>query len=198
MSIEVEAKIRIGNPDAIRANLSRSGAKFVGRRFEVNGFFDDAARSLLSRDEGLRLRSMREESTRKETAVITFKGPQQSKGPKHGQGTNDLKRREEIEFGIDDYEKASALLARLGYTPTLAFEKRREIWTLMDCELVIDELPVLGFFMEIEGPSENRVRETMSVCDLLGHATITDSYIKMLQEAVRAGKARGPIIRFPT
>lgn len=190
MSVEVEAKIRIGNPDAIRANLSRSGAKLVGRRFEINGFFDDASRSLLSRDEGLRLRSMRDESTRKESAVITFKGPQQ------GKGQNDLKRREEIEFGIEDYDKASALLGKLGYSPTLAFEKRREIWTLMDCELVIDELPVLGFFMEIEGPSENRVRETMSVCDLLGHATITDSYIKMLQQAVREGKARGPIIRF--
>ena len=52
------------------------------------------------------------------------------------------------------------ILAALGFTPALVYEKRRETWRLGKVEIVIDELS-FGLFMEIEGP-EQGIREVES------------------------------------
>ncbi len=186
MATETEAKMKVEDLDAVRARLRALGAKRVGSRFEINAFFDTPQGSLKSRDQGLRLRTMKDEAGRS-TSVITFKGRAQA---------SQVKSREEIEFGIGNFDDASALLGKLGYTATLAFEKRRETFELDDCLVELDELPHLGTFVEIEGETESRVLALRTRLDLDAFPLISKGYIRMIDELVRAHPNLGPTVRF--
>ena len=188
MPVEVEAKMKVADLGVIRERLRASGAARVGQRFELNAFFDTPDRALKSRDEGLRVRSMTDEAGAT-TAVMTFKGPHV------GKSGDALKRREEIEFAVGDLDAAAALLARLGFGRTLAFEKRRETWTLHDCFVELDALPHLGTFVEIEGAADAIavVRTTLA---LDGEPLITRGYIGMMTKLVAERPELGPIVRF--
>lgn len=189
MPVEVEAKMKVASLAPTRERLVAFSATRVDARFEVNAFFDTPDRALKSRDEGLRVRSMTDEAG-DITAVMTFKGPHV------GASEDALKRREEIEFAIGDFDAAAALLGRLGYVPTLAFEKRRETWSLGGCLVELDELPHLGTFVEIEGDAEaiEAVRTTLG---LDAEPLITRGYIGMMTRLVATRPELGPIVKFP-
>jgi adenylate cyclase class 2 len=174
MAIETEAKIRLADRDhaaALRARVVEFSGMRVGSRFELNTFFDTADARLRSRGEGLRLRRMRDDATGRSTAVVTFKGPILP---------GEMKRRDEIECEVADAELATQLLAKLGFDATLSFEKQREIWTLDGCEVVIDELPKLGHFVEIEGSSEAVIRSVIKKLDLSDQPLIKTGYASMI------------------
>jgi adenylate cyclase, class 2 len=171
MAIEIEAKMAVESFDAVRATLRSLDAQRTGERFEVNAFFDTAARALLARGEGMRLRLERDAATGQERTVITWKGPVQP-GP--------LKSREEIEFEVGSRDKAAALLGKLGYVRTLEFEKRREIWRLEPCEVVLDEVASLGRFVEVEGPDESAVMSVRERLGLSDRPLIKDGYATLL------------------
>jgi adenylate cyclase class 2 len=171
MSLELELKVKVQNFDAVRKALSEAGAKYVGAVLETNTFFDTPDKSLLAQDKGLRLRKTCDDHTGQEHFVITVKGPAQA-GP--------FKSREEAETDVDDGDRAAGVLQALGYRPELSFEKRRESWTLEACKIELDELPILGRFVEIEGPDEptvTRVRDRLGLANL---PSIKTGYITML------------------
>jgi adenylate cyclase, class 2 len=106
--------------------------------------------------------------------TITFKGKLQP--------GSTLKTREEIEFKVDGAESADELFQRLGYSAMLAFEKRRETWNFADCEIALDQMPYLGTYVEIEGPSDEAVfaaRKSLNLADL---PLISRGYISLLAE----------------
>ncbi|MFT3786703.1 MAG: class IV adenylate cyclase [Tepidisphaeraceae bacterium] len=187
MPTELEAKMKLIDRRAVEQRLRDLNAVDRGSRFEVNAFYDTPERKLLSKDSGVRLRSMRKPDG-STTCVITFKGPQ-AKGQ--------LKSRSEIEFGIEDIEKARDLLAELGYSKLLLrFEKRRHTYDLGNCEVVLDELPHLGSFIEIEGPDEASVMATRDQLGLANEPLITRGYSSLLDAAICAGEIAGPDVRF--
>jgi adenylate cyclase class 2 len=150
MALEIEIKIRVTEHQSARGLLASLGAQRQGRRLETNTFLDTADGRLVSSGEGLRVREYRELESGKVSVEITHKGPKQA---------GDLKIREETEVEVSSYRDAVKLFGELGYEVKLSFEKRREIWDLGECEVVLDELPEqLGTFVEIEGPSESAVR----------------------------------------
>ena len=171
MAVEIEAKMSVDDLEAVRHRLRERGATRAGNALETNTFFDTEDRSLLAADEGLRLRRTRDAETGAEQHVITYKGPRQ-------QGR--LKAREEVEVGVQGSEGAAELLGRLGYQRMLSFEKRRESWLLDGCKVELDEVPLLGTFVEVEGPAEDavlRVRESLKLSD---RPILKSSYIAML------------------
>ena len=175
MGLEIEAKMKVDDFDAVRRRLGENGAERVGAVLETNSFFDTPARSLRNADKGLRLRTARDVGTGVEKFVITVKGAQR-------QGV--LKTREEAEINVDRGDNAEEVLKALGFAPTLSFQKKRESWKLGGCKVELDELPLLGRFVEIEGPDEPavmRVRETLRLSD---HSLITTGYISMLSQRV--------------
>ena len=42
-------------------------------------------------------------------------------------------------------------MERLGYRKSWIYEKKRQVWVLDGVEVLIDELPLIGNFIEIEG-----------------------------------------------
>ena len=73
-------------------------------------------------------------------------------------------------------------LKGLGLVPTLSFEKKRQHWQLDECTIVLDTLPYLGDFIEIEGPSERSVREVRERVGLGDQPMIGPSYIALLMD----------------
>jgi adenylate cyclase, class 2 len=171
MGIEIEAKMKVDDHATVRASLDECAAERVGEFLETNTFFDTEDRSLLTADQGLRLRRLHNLQTNEESYVLTFKGPR-----KHGQ----LKSRDETELAVNSGHDAADLLQCLGYSRVLTFEKKRQSWKLEGCQVELDELPYLGSYVEIEGPTEQMV---LGVRDKLGLSTrplIKASYIAML------------------
>lgn len=187
MPLEIEAKMKVDDHAPIRERLHECGAERVGEYLESNTFFDTEARSLLAADHGLRLRQQRDMATNREIFIITFKGPRQ-----HGQ----LKTREEIELTVGSGRDAIALLASLGYSPVLTFEKKRQSWNLDRCHVELDELPYLGNFVEIEGPGEQLILAVREKLGLHGRPMLKTSYVAMLMDHVQRRGITGRVLTF--
>lgn len=172
MSIEIEAKMRLRSPEAFLKKLEQAKAKPVGKQQELNIFFDTPDHRLRSADEGLRIRITTDEGTGKKTTKLTHKGPRA-----HGR----LKHREEAELEIADSQAMMNILEALGYEDALSFEKVREMWLLDGCEIVIDQLPYLGTFVEIEGETEKSVMSMREKLGLAEEPLIRSSYASILQ-----------------
>ncbi len=65
----------------------------------------------------------------------------------------------EIEVEVSHFADARSILQNAGLVPKSYQETRRETWHLDEAEVVIDEWPWLRPFIEIEGDSEQAVRD---------------------------------------
>ena len=65
---------------------------------------------------------------------------------------------EEIEIIVNDFDAAATLMSKLGFNDRLHQESYRETWKYGDFQITLDEWPVIGTFVEIEGPNEEGVR----------------------------------------
>jgi len=172
MPIEIEAKVSVPEVDVVRKRLQEVGAEPAGSVVETNTFFDTDDRSLLAADKGLRLRKKVNASDKTDVKyIITFKGPR-----RHGQ----LKSREEVELVVEAEREAMSLLACLGYSRILSFEKRRESWKLGGCSVELDELPHLGTYVEIEGPNEGAINKVRDQLHLTDRPLVKASYVALL------------------
>ncbi len=176
MPLEIEAKFRVSSHDAIRSRLRELGAVRSGAVLEINHIFDNADRSLLTADRGLRVRSSTVLDGVERPSTLTYKGRRVG-GP--------FKRRAEIETVVGDPEAACRLLTALGFVEAVAFEKRRESWRLGDCRVELDELPHLGLYIEIEGPDEATVQRAREQLGLQRERSIQSSYIALLIDHCR-------------
>ena len=176
MGLEIEAKMKVDDFDAVRRKLVECGARRAGAVLETNVFFDTPDGSLVKADRGLRLRTSKDVETCLERFVITVKGPAQP-GP--------FKRRDEFEVGVDAADRATDVLRSLGYELDLSFQKRRETWKTSGCTIELDELPILGRFVEIEGPDEASVARMREMLGLTTFESIKTGYITMLTRHLR-------------
>lgn len=69
----------------------------------------------------------------------------------------------ELEVEVDDFDKTNLILKELGYTPKGYQENRRIQYILNDVEIDIDMWPLIPTYLEIEGPSEESVYNTLSI-----------------------------------
>jgi adenylate cyclase, class 2 len=170
MPQEIEAKMKVADHDPIRQRLKQNGAQRQSLELETNIFFDSPGSELQKAGKGLRIRIAQNESGQNH-CTVTYKGPL-----KHAV----LKTREEIEFTASDPEAAKTLLERLGYAPTLTFQKKRETWKFANCSVELDTMPHLGTFIEIEGPTDKDVMEVRQKLALSDLPLISTAYVSLL------------------
>lgn len=151
MAREVESKWKIEAPGPLRERLAAAGAMCEGVRMERNHLYDTPERRLFRADCGLRLRIERGEGEPADAlATLTYKGARASE-------VAGVKSRDEFESSVGNPEAIDRALQALGYGPTVVFDKRRETWRLRAATVTLDELPRLGWFMEIEAGSGDEV-----------------------------------------
>ena len=174
---ETEAKFYIQDLDRIRTRLHELQANLIQPRvLESNIRFDLPDASLRSERRVLRLR-------RDTEARLTYKDPSQNE---HG-----VLSRREIEFTVEDFDKARDFLDALGYKPVFYYEKYRTTYILestsklvnlrqqaaglQSCHIMLDELPY-GNFVEIEGESVEQIQDISKMLNLRWDTAIAKSY----------------------
>ncbi|MBN1846259.1 MAG: class IV adenylate cyclase [Sedimentisphaerales bacterium] len=172
MHTEIEAKIAIEDPDLLIQRIDQYGGQRKREVIQRDMFFDRPDHSLRTADCGLRLRQEKYQDCVK--TLLCFKGPRQPDRP--------YKQRQEIEFEASDALLARQFLYALGFESTLAYEKRRCEWQLKDCIVCLDKVVELGHFLEIEGPSDQAIRQVQSLLDLADKPNIKQSYAALLAD----------------
>ncbi len=173
MGLEVEAKLRVESHDAVRQALVGAGAAPLGAVMETNHILDADDGSLRAAGAGLRVRVSAPLQDDDATVTLTYKGRRERSA---------LKRRPEIEVVVAEADTTLQLLARLGYVERVVFAKRRESHRLSSCRVELDELPLLGCFVEIEGPEEESIQRVQALLGLSDLPHLSRSYVSMLVE----------------
>jgi adenylate cyclase class 2 len=168
---EIEAKLKVDSRQEVEGRLAEVGAEFVEEQLQTDMYFDNPDAALKSSDRALRLRQQR--AGQKEKAFLTYKGAKQK---------DDFKRRQEIEIEISDVDSTEELLSALGYEKALVFEKKRRVWRLEDCVVSVDELPLMGSFVEIEGPDGESIADVQKRLGLSDLPNIIESYARLMEE----------------
>jgi adenylate cyclase class 2 len=177
---EIEAKLKVEALEIVERRLRACRGLFVRETRQRDTYFDTPDRRLTRGDACLRLR--RERTGPREQLILAYKGPKEQ---------DDYKRRTEIEVEVRDARATELLLAALGYEKALAFDKRRCLWTLHNCEVALDELPLLGMFVEIEGPDSARIAQVQEMLHLAHVPHTMDSYAGLMaRELSRLGEGR--------
>jgi predicted adenylyl cyclase CyaB len=174
--LEIEVKIPIPNPRALRARLRAQAYRPGPARPETNWLFDDAHGTL--RRSG-RLLRLRQSGAR---WLLTAKGPRQLRGS--------LKSRPESETTVADGAQTRALLELLGYRQTLAYARRRTLWTRpgQRGEIALDATP-FGVYLELEGPPA-WIKSTARALALDLHRAEPRSYPELYAAHAARGQAR--------
>ena len=168
---ETEAKFYVLHLDKIRRRLLELKARLIQPRvLETNLRFDLPDGSLRAKGQVLRLR-------RDTESRLTYKGA--------GQNTNGVLGRKEIEFVVEDFEKASQFLEALGYRQTMVYEKYRTTYELDDVLIMLDELPY-GNFVEIEGDTNEQIQAIATRLRLDWSAAIGMSYTGLFENLRKA------------
>jgi len=170
---EIEAKFYVKDLKQIEARLHNLKARLKQARIhETNIRFDTPNQDLHREQRVLRLRQ-------DDKVRMTYKD-----ASKNEQG---VLNRMEIEFVVEDFERAKRLLEALGYEKSLFYEKYRTTYELDNTYVMLDELP-MGSFIEIEGESIDSIREIGRKLGLKWDTAISTSY-SALFERVRKAKA---------
>lgn len=170
---ETEAKFYIQDLNRIKSQLEKLSAQLIQERvLETNIRFDLPGATLRAQGRVLRLR--------RDTDVrLTYKGASTNE-----QG---VLSREEIEFVVEDFEKARRFLEALGYQKLVYYEKYRTTYEWNKTHVMLDELPY-GDFVEIEGETVETIRMVTDQLNLDWAVAIGTSYSALFDRVRRALK----------
>ena len=173
MALEIELKLKVESFEATVERLKQLGAKFAGDFFQTDAYYDDAEDSLVKSDRCLRIRKHKNHIG--EAIELTYKGAREN---------HRFKSRREIGLKVDKADELAQLFEQLGYERRLVFEKKRSLWNFKNCEVALDELPLLGKFVEIEGPSDEMIEAAQKELGLEKFKHISQSYAHLVEEAI--------------
>jgi adenylate cyclase, class 2 len=171
---EIEAKFYVRDLNRIKSRLHELNAHLLQERvLETNIRFDLPGARL--RAEG-RVRRLRCDTSTK----FTYKSASTNQ-----QG---VLSREEIEFEVEDFDKAKRFLEALGYQKLVYYEKYRTTYALQPSEgfvqIMLDELPY-GPFVEIEGETVDAIHAVADQLGLNWNTAIATSYNTLFDRARR-------------
>ena len=174
MRTEIEAKLKVESLEEVKHRLTELGAEFLEEQLQTDCYFDDVKTTLTKADKCLRLR--RQLVGESEKIFLTYKGAREK---------DKFKKRQEIEIEVEDGDLTEKLLLALSYEKILVFEKKRRVWRLGECEVALDEVPLLGDFVEIEGPDGERITDVQRDLGLADLPHIRESYAFLMAEKLR-------------
>jgi adenylate cyclase class 2 len=165
---ETEVKFYVRDLYQIKSRLKELGAHLLQERvLETNIRFDLPGTPLRAQGRVLRLR-------RDTDARLTYKSASQKE--------EGVLSREEIEFVVEDFEKAKRFLEALGYQKLVYYEKYRATYQWNETLIMLDELPY-GDFVEIEGENVDAIRGVADKLNLHWDAAIAASYNALFDRA---------------
>lgn len=143
MQTEYEAKFLDIDKDEVRGRLKNAGASLERAEFLQKRWVFDLPTEKRSKENFMRIRD--------EGGTVTMTW-------KEFAGT-EIDHPQELELVVDSFDKAVEMLTRLGCIATSYQETYRELWHLDLAKITIDTWPFYPPFVEVEGASEEIVRE---------------------------------------
>lgn len=171
MYTEIEAKLKVESLDEVKNKLIELGAEFVGEQSQEDILFDDTTGTMAKNDSCLRLR--KQVMSGRTKYILAYKGAKEK---------SSFKKRCEIEIEVNNGDSAKELLSALGYEKKLVVEKNRFLWKLRGCEIALDTLKLLGYFVEIEGLNEKAIKDVQKSLGLENLKHIPKSYASLVSE----------------
>lgn len=169
---ELEIKIKIDSKDhfqQIFAACKKAYGPPLSHVLQLDEYYDTPDRQLLKQDLVIRIRSVGENKT------IALKSPRIDL-------PSGMNKRIELEFKAQDGGEVLEQLKQQGLHAYDMAEKER--WTFLhnDCEIVIDHLPFIGFFLEIEGPDEIAIQNIVHALKLTSCEVVRKNYGELMRE----------------
>ncbi len=174
MCVEIEAKLKVDSLEQVTAKLTELGAEFQQEQLQMDYHFDDSNMTLQKTDCCLRLR--RQRVNKSERFFLTYKGAKEK---------SSFKKRREIEIEVVNGDSIQKLFSALGYEKVLVIEKKRLTWHLGGCVIALDQLPLIGNFVEIEGPDEQKIADVQKNLGLSILPHIRKSYAALMRARLR-------------
>jgi len=171
MYVEIELKLKVGSLPEVEQKLSELGAEFLAEQLQTDYLFDEANAALTTTDRCLRLR--RQSVAGSERFFLTYKDAKEK---------SNFKKRQEIETEIIEAESTKKLLSALGYEKVMIVEKKRNLWQFGGCSVALDQLPLLGAFVEIEGPDDETITDVQQRLGFADLPHIAKSYAQLIKE----------------
>lgn len=172
---ELEIKIAIGSEERFQ-NIYHLCNKLFGppasHLLQLDEYYDTMDRQLKNQDLVIRIRSTNNKKT------IALKSPR----IQHESGATS---RIELEFASAEGEEVREQLLSQGLKAFEASEKERWTYIHGDCEIVLDKLPFIGSFLEIEGPSEKAIQEIVHMLDLTSSKVVRQNYGELMTAKFR-------------
>jgi adenylate cyclase class 2 len=100
---------------------------------------------------------------------------------KYREATARFKSRREIELRVGTPGRVPDVLALMGFRVEWFYEKIRECWRYRGCSVALDELPLVGCFIEVEGPDEETIDAILAELGLDPGAHVEESYFGLFR-----------------
>jgi adenylate cyclase class 2 len=169
MAQEIEVKFPLRDRAALVARLRAAGGeRLYPETFEDNIVLDRRG-ELRTKGCLLRVRKFGK------YVLATYKGPLAYEAG--------VKTREEVQTGMESFERAIQLFDSLGFKPVFRYQKFREVWRVHEVEVVLDRTPI-GEYFEIEGNMET-IRATVTELELNMDDAIRSSYAELYRQQRR-------------
>jgi adenylate cyclase class 2 len=149
MFIEYEATFPNIDRDIIRRQLRKAGAKLIKPNFLQKRVVFNLPGEAKHKNSWIRVR---DEGDKVTLSIKRIEGKR-------------IKDQKEICITVNDFEQAKCFLIAIGCKEKSYQETKRELWILGSVEITIDEWPYLEPFLEIEGESEEAVK---NACGKMG------------------------------
>lgn len=132
---EIEVKARISSVNDWRARLEADGVKFMEPFTQDDQTFAETDWDYTETCQRIVMRLRRQN----DTVILTLKRSL----------TNELDGIE-LETVVSDYDATAAMLCEMGYEPQVRIKKTRQLGTLGDIAICLDDVEGLGSYIELE------------------------------------------------
>jgi predicted adenylyl cyclase CyaB len=163
MNTELEKKYKIQDCSLAKQELGAMGAQFVGESRDIDVYFQ--VPQDVPNTRYLRVRTRGYKSTLAFHQVI-----------------DDLETKE-WETDVSDGKITQDIIAKLGFEIDVVVDKTRQRYNLDDSEIVLDHIENLGYFLEIESPTEEQL-DSIAAKLTLGERITGKGYPDLLKDQV--------------
>ena len=172
---ELEIKIQIGS-DELFQQVFKSCEKLCGAPashvLQLDEYYDTEDRQLKKQDLVIRIRTNGDQKT------IALKSPRIDL-------PSGMTKRIELEFLSANGKEVIDQLQTQGLHCFESAEKERWTFLYQDFEIVLDRLPFIGSFIEIEGPSEAKIGDLVNLLEISTYPIIQKNYGELMTEKFR-------------
>lgn len=162
----LEVEIKSGLDERNLERLMSINPEFLKTEFQEDIYFNHPSRDFSKTDEALRIRKIDEKY------FLTYKGEKTD---------IETKTREEIEIPCSI--EMISILEKLGFKKAAEVKKTRKLFQLENLKICLDDVSMLGKFIEIESNNyedKEKIFEILNKIGLQKKDTIRESYLELI------------------